>query len=70
MSALLRLGEFYSDGERSAADYGRAMEFFRKAAETGNVGAKVRVAEMKARGRGVPRTSPPLRQISSNLRRG
>ncbi|MCP8894986.1 SEL1-like repeat protein [Shinella daejeonensis] len=55
VTAQLRLGDFYSEGETAKTDYPLALAHYRDAAEKGNIAAKVRLAEMKTKGQGMPR---------------
>lgn len=56
--ALLRLGDYYSDGIAVPVDYARAFDFYRKAAEAGRAGGTLRMAEMLIAGQGVAADVP------------
>jgi TPR repeat protein len=55
--ALLRLGDYYSDGAAASVDYVRALDFYRQAAAAGRAGGTLRIAQMLIAGQG---TAPDL----------
>jgi TPR repeat protein len=55
--ALLRLGDFYSEGGAGQVDYARALEYYRQAAAAGRAGGTLRIAQMLIAGQG---TEPDL----------
>jgi TPR repeat protein len=56
--ALLRLGDYYSDGIAVPVDYARAFDFYHQAAESGRAGGTLRMAEMLIAGQGVDSDVP------------
>ncbi len=55
--ALLRLGDFYSEGGAGQVDYARALDYYRQAAAAGRAGGTLRIAQMLIAGQG---TAPDL----------
>ena len=55
--ALLRLGDFYSEGGAGQVDYPRALDYYRQAAAAGRAGGTLRIAQMLIAGQG---TEPDL----------
>lgn len=55
--ALLRLGDYYSDGGAGPVDYVRALDYYRQAAAAGRAGGTLRIAQMLIAGQG---TEPDL----------
>jgi TPR repeat protein len=50
--ALLRLGDYYSEGIQVAPDFKQALGYYKQAANLGRNGGKLRVAEMLIEGQG------------------
>lgn len=55
--ALLRLGDYYSEGGAGQVDYTRALDYYRQAAAAGRAGGTLRIAQMLIAGQG---TEPDL----------